>query len=374
MIHAAFLDEGTLGHSSYLPRFVGELQRRPELGVIPHVLQALPLPPSLARWGNAYLPWFRKHGMDFGGSRWRHAASLNLQRQLEVLLATQKIDAVIVNTQSVGLTLPALPNLPPVFVCLDATFRELENSPWFGPTRLSRIAQPLTLAWLRRAERRLFQRAHRILPWSLHTALSLRTAYGIAGKKVTPLPPSMLPPGPRPTGARAGRLPQILFLGGNFTRKGGPLLLEVHQSHFANRCELHVVTFDEKPIGKNVVVHHGVKAGSPEWLRRWHEASLFVFPSALETFGIVLIEALAFGTPVISSNAGAASEVLDGGKAGVVLDRLDSKCLSEAIQLCLDQPVKTFERAERGLQLFAKRYELGRNSETLAEWLRKGRA
>ena len=369
MIHTAFLDEGTLGHSSYLPRFVGELQRRPELGVIPHVLQALPLPPSLARWGNAYLPWFRRHGLDFGGSRWRHAASLHLQRQLVALLARQKIDAVVVNTQSVGLTLPSIPNLPPLFVCLDATFRELETSPWFGPTPLARAALTLTMAWLRHAERRLFRRAHRLLPWSEHTAQSLRSQYAIAPDKIAPLPPSMLPPPARPPGAREAGLPQILFLGGNFTRKGGPLLLEVHQKHFADRCELHVVTFDEKPVGKNVIVHHGVKAGSPEWLRRWHEASLFVFPSELETFGIVLIEALAFGTPVISSNSGAAREVLGDGKAGIILDRLDAPCLTAAIRESLDQPEVGMRRADFGLRHFSGHYELGRNTERLAEWL-----
>jgi hypothetical protein len=371
MIQVAFLDEGTLGHSSYLPRFVGELQRRPELGVLPHVLQALPLPPNLSRWGNGYLPWFRKHGLDFGGSRWRHATSLHLSRQLEALRAGQKIDAVIVNTQSVGLALATVRELPPLFVCLDATFRELENSPWFAPTGLAKAAHPLTMGWLRRAERRLFQTAHRLLPWSEHTARSLRSDYGIPTEKITPLPPSMPQPPARPPGTREIRLPQILFLGGNFSRKGGPLLLKVHQEHFADQCELHIVTFDEKPTGKNIVVHHGVKAGSPEWLRRWHEANLFVFPSALETFGIVLIEALAFGTPVISSNVGAACEVLDQGQAGILLDRLDASCLTAAIRDCLDQPSRSAERAAIGLQHFRDHYELGRNTERLVEWIRQ---
>ncbi|HTI71663.1 MAG TPA: hypothetical protein VMF06_16935, partial [Candidatus Limnocylindria bacterium] len=127
MITVAFLDEGTLGHTSYLPRFVAELRRRPELGIKPISLTALPLTGSLARWGNAYLPWFRKHGLDFGASRWRWAASRNLQIQTETLIKQEKVDAVIVNTQSVGLTLPCIAGLPPLFVCLDATFRELES-------------------------------------------------------------------------------------------------------------------------------------------------------------------------------------------------------------------------------------------------------
>ncbi len=369
MITVAFLHENTLGHTSYLPRFAAELERRPELGIKPRLLSALPLPRRLARWGDSSIPWFRRHGLDFGAARWRYAASRHLQLQLENLQAREPVAAVIVNTQSVGLTLPNSPDLPPLLVCLDATFQELEASPWFAPTPFARTAHPLTMAWLRKAERRLFERAALLLPWSRHVAAALATNYGVAKEKIRQLPPSMTAPPKRPEAPSRTGSPQILFIGGNFERKGGPLLLRIHQERFADRAELHIVTFNQRPCGRNVYVHHGVQAGGAEWLARWREASVFVFPSELETFGIVLIEAQAFETPIIASRTGAAAEILDDGRAGILLDGLDGESLGNAIEASLAKPEVAADRARAGRRLFEERFELGKNAERLAGWI-----
>ena len=104
-MEVAFLNENTLGHTSYLPRFAAELARRPELGVTPHVLDALPLPPDLSRLGDTSVPGLRKFGLDLHGTRWRIAASRHLRRQLDDLGRRKDIGAVVVNTQSMGLEL-----------------------------------------------------------------------------------------------------------------------------------------------------------------------------------------------------------------------------------------------------------------------------
>ena len=80
-MNVAFLNENTLGHTSYLPRFAGELLRRPELGVTPHVLDALPLPPHLRRLGDTSIRGLRKFGLDFHGTRWMICAGVNRWRR-----------------------------------------------------------------------------------------------------------------------------------------------------------------------------------------------------------------------------------------------------------------------------------------------------
>ena len=49
-------------------------------------------------------------------------------------------------------------------------------------------------------------------------------------------------------------------------------------------------------------------------------ADIFVFPSALETFGLVVVEAMAAGLPVVSSRVGGVRDVVEEGKTGYTFD------------------------------------------------------
>ncbi len=364
----AFLNENTLGHTSYLPRFAAELARRPELGVAAHVLDALPLPPDLGRLGDTSVRGLRKFGLDLHSTRWRIAASRHLRRQLDDLRRREDIGAVVVNTQSMGLELESLPPGMPVFVALDATFRQLAGSPWFAPNAPSRWLQPLTLRALFRRERALFARATKLLPWSEPVAASLRRDYGITDERIAVLPPSLTPP-PRRTERPANARPQILFLGGDFQRKGGPLLRDTFARHFAPRCDLHIITRSEVPTGPGIFVHRGVEAGSAAWLERWQAADVFVFPSRLETFGIVLLEAMAFEVPIVASDAGAARSILAGGRNGRLLSSLTEEALSGSLADILADPAGAVARAGRGREDFERCHDLGTNTETLARFL-----
>lgn len=75
-------------------------------------------------------------------------------------------------------------------------------------------------------------------------------------------------------------------------------------------------------------------------------ASVAVFPSLFEGFGIPAAEALASGTPVVASNRGALPEVV--GEAGVLVDPLDIDSIVAGIRDALD-PSKRMRRIEAGL-------------------------
>src|SRR5690606_6199511 len=100
-------------------------------------------------------------------------------------------------------------------------------------------------------------------------------------------------------------------------------------------------------------------------------AAVFVFPSALETYGIVLLEAVAFMAPVVSSRAGAAADILDEGRCGLLLDSLTPDALTRAIENTLDDPQAANERARRGRLRVEQLHDLSRNAERLAETLRR---
>ena len=75
-------------------------------------------------------------------------------------------------------------------------------------------------------------------------------------------------------------------------------------------------------------------------------APVFVFPSRDEGFGLPPLEAMALGTPVVVSTAGALPEVC--GDAAVQVEPDDAAGLATALQRLLDDPVERARRAEAG--------------------------
>ena len=67
-------------------------------------------------------------------------------------------------------------------------------------------------------------------------------------------------------------------------------------------------------------------------------ADFFIFPSRYEPLGLVLMEAMASGLPVITARCTGGAEMLTAA-SGIVLEDPDNvECLAEAIQLLRDQP------------------------------------
>ena len=81
------------------------------------------------------------------------------------------------------------------------------------------------------------------------------------------------------------------------------------------------------PYLKRKISYQGmIKRDSPEWYRAYSEAKALVLPIQWEEpFGLVMIEAMACGTPVIAFNRGAVPEVVKDGKTGFIVNPLDKK-------------------------------------------------
>jgi phosphatidylinositol alpha-mannosyltransferase len=67
-----------------------------------------------------------------------------------------------------------------------------------------------------------------------------------------------------------------------------------------------------------------------------------------ESFGVVLIEALAAGAPIVASDLDAFRSVLEDGAAGVLVRRGDAGALAGALSALLDDPARRVALAARG--------------------------
>ena len=80
----------------------------------------------------------------------------------------------------------------------------------------------------------------------------------------------------------------------------------------------------------------------------------FVMASKAETFGMVAIESMAFGIPVIASNAGGSPEILDSGKFGLLFESLNAESLADQMNHFIAFPNQFFKE---NLRAEAQKYD-----------------
>ncbi len=78
------------------------------------------------------------------------------------------------------------------------------------------------------------------------------------------------------------------------------------------------------------------------------KAKAFVSPSLYEGFGITILEAMHYGTPVIASIAGSLPEIC--GDAAILVDPLDTQALAQAIRSVLTDEAVRLSLIEKGTQ------------------------
>jgi glycosyltransferase involved in cell wall biosynthesis len=146
---------------------------------------------------------------------------------------------------------------------------------------------------------------------------------------------------------RAWDPPRFLFAGREWERKGGPELLRAWRAVHAARpdAQLDIVGPREvqEPLPPGVVLHGRIDRSTPEgeqeYLDVYRRATAFVLPSLYEPFGIVFLEAMAWGLPCVVANRCAMPEIVDDGTTGRVVDPTDRDALAGALLELTDPAV-----------------------------------
>lgn len=86
-------------------------------------------------------------------------------------------------------------------------------------------------------------------------------------------------------------------------------------------------------------------------------ASILVVPSQEnESFGLTIIEAMALGTPVVTTDVGGMPEVLEGTGAGLVCSKNNPEAFASAMLQILNNKELATEMGQNGLNAFNERY------------------
>ncbi len=129
---------------------------------------------------------------------------------------------------------------------------------------------------------------------------------------------------------------RVLFIGGDFNRKGGRELLAAwREGSFAEHASLDLVTDwpiaqDDLPHGVNLV--RGIAPYTPRWSELWRRADVFAMPTRNEAFGMVYQEAAAAGLPSIGSSLNAIPEIIEDGVTGLLVSPGDVSQLVVALK------------------------------------------
>ena len=96
--------------------------------------------------------------------------------------------------------------------------------------------------------------------------------------------------------------------------------------------------FSKKLEISDYIIWTGKRSDVPSVIKCF---DVFVLPSIYEGFGLVLLESMAAGVPVVASKVSAIPEVLDEGKCGKLFPVGDSKLLASALKDLTDNSLRT---------------------------------
>ena len=153
----------------------------------------------------------------------------------------------------------------------------------------------------------------------------------------------------------------LLYVGSRIPRKNYPFLLEVYQKVLEKAPDIKLVTigksrvsaFQRKYLGKkNEDYALACEKGLPQEVKRgichldnmenpqlkfiYPLAKAFLLPSILEIFGMVLLEAMYLGAPIVSSENGGSVTLMSDGTCGQIVKEFDADKWATAIMRYLD--------------------------------------
>lgn len=276
-------------------------------------------------------------------------------------------DIAVFNTQVPAALSLGRARRRPAVLCLDITPIQYDQMAdlYQHPTDRFELVRRLK----HNANHRLLGNADRLLPWSSWVRDSLVADYHVDPAKIEVLPPGVDLDFWVPDENRRGSLPRILFVGGDFHRKGGALLLEAFQALAPRSAELVLVTRSELPAIPGVRVYNHLQPNSPELIQLYQSCDIFVLPTQAEAFGIAAVEACAAGLPVIATRVGGLRDIVLDGENGYLVPVQDPGTLTRRLEALITDPEMRRRLGLKSRQHASHHFDARKNAARMLEIL-----
>ena len=168
---------------------------------------------------------------------------------------------------------------------------------------------------------------------------------------------------------------KILFVARhNYVNKGASILLEafrlIREKH--QHAELILVGPDRTGLSmteteERVTVHSFLEWQVLEQL--FNSATLFAMPSLYEPYGLVYLEAMKCGTPVVCSSTGGMSSIVSDQDCGWILNERDPLALAKILDSALSNPEQCVARGSNGQRFVATHCSWTKCAEIISSYL-----
>jgi glycosyltransferase involved in cell wall biosynthesis len=327
-LRVLFVNEGELG-----PAVMGhgsldaslEVGLREAEDVEARFLGIPPMGRAALKLATAAPPVLGRLDLDLQTSRWHAVQGIRARRAIRRALRESPADVLHVHSHSLALLLGGVMRRVPTVLSMDVSVWEWHRMAIWAPLRrYSRLAVSPSIV----AERRALRRAALTVAWSDWALRGARREEPRA--RLEQLHPGLdlgvFSPGER----EARRRPRVLFVGGRFVEKGGEDLLAALGPGLGRDVDLDIVTPADVADTPGVT-RHRLRPGDPALVELYRQADVFCLPTRGDSNPWVILEAMACGTPVVSTAVGAIPELLGNGEAGVIVPPGDLRALRDGL-------------------------------------------
>lgn len=353
-MRVGFVIENHLGHRALMSNLSAAFAN--EAGIDPVWLPLEPTGGLLAR-----IPHVKnKHALIFG---------VRARRALAKAEAAGRLDACFMHTQRMAHLVVDRMKRVPTFLSIDATPLQLDRHyrtlmglrPQHG-TRYYKVRDAI--------HRRTYGAARGMITMSQAVADTLSADYGVDPKDVLVLWPGVDTAkwSPDPNRQPRGEY-RLLFVGADFTRKGGDFLLRWVRETQRRDVRVDIVTEQPLDAPPNVHVHNKFRPNEPGLLELAREADLLLLPTRADMSPWVISEAKAAGVPVLSTRVGAIPELVRDGIDGWLVPPEQYEPFAERLEAILADRQQLREFGMRAREDALERLDSVKNAQRLIAFM-----